>query len=95
MLQGQLLDGGVGLCYRVSYLMEVLVCVTGSVTGWRCCLCYRVSYWMEVLVCVTGSVTGWRCWFVLQGQLFDGGVGLCYRVSYWMAVLVCVTGSVT
>ena len=32
MLQGQLFDGGVGLCYRVSYLMEVLVCVTGLVT---------------------------------------------------------------
>ena len=36
MLQGQLFDGGVGLCYRVRYLIAMLVCVTEIVTGWQC-----------------------------------------------------------
>ena len=44
MLQGWFIDGGVGLCYRVSYLLAVLVCVTGSPTVQGVGLCYRDSY---------------------------------------------------
>ena len=58
MLQGKLLDGDVGLCYRVCYLMDV--CVTGSPTVQGVGLCYLTHSFIlrkeEAPICVACNV---------------------------------------